>query len=148
LEKQLHGILDRFIFKSTPTQTRAKYHSELNSYVARCLYGTTYANVRDIKESNHIPVRAALSDYMNYDLLNAYCDALENVIAKWDSMTAPRTHENLRSIIFNQMTATRQLFNRGRPEQNFSQTPISKIQKLQEQRELEFAKKYINVKVR
>lgn len=148
LERQLHGILDRFIFKSTPTQYRSKYHSQLNSYIAKCLYGNSYETVRDIKESNHIPVRAALSDYMNYDLLNAYCNALENIIAKWDTMATPRTHENLRSIIYNEMTATRSLFGRGRPEQNFAQTPISKIQKLQEQRELEFAKKYINVKVR
>ena len=148
LEKQLHGIANRFITKTTPTQMRSKYHAELNSYIARCLYGGIYANVNDIKQSNHIPLKAALSDYMNFELLTAYCNALENIIAIWDKTAMPKTHETLRSIVYNEMTQARTLFNRGRPEQNFSQTPISKIQKLQAARELEFAKKYINVKVK
>lgn len=148
LEKQLHGIFNRFITYGTPTQLRSKHHAELNSYIARCLYGEAYANVRDIKESNKIPVRATLSDYMSYELLNTYCDALENIIIKWDTTSMQRTHANLRQIIYNEMTQARTLFARGRPEQNFSKTPISAIQKLQKIRELEFAEKYINIKVK
>ena len=147
LEKQLHGILNRFITKSTPTHLKSKYHSELNSYTARCLYGNAYTNVRDIKESHNIPLEDSLSDYMNFDLLSAYCNALENIIAIWDTKTSQRTYESLRQVIYNEMTQARTLFNKGRPEQNFSKTPVSQIQQLQDNRELEFAKQYVNIKV-
>lgn len=148
LEKQLHGILGKLIKPGTPTQFASKYHSELNSYIARNLYGNVYSNVQDIKFHNHIPPKAALCDYMNYDLLSAYCNALENIIEIYDNQPDTRkTFETLYKIIYNEITQARTLFVPGRPEQSFSKTPVCEIQKLQTMRELEFAKRFINVKL-
>lgn len=148
LTKKLHGIFGGFIAHGTPTQYKAKHHAELNSFIARCLYGHIYTSVQDAKASNKIPAEASLYDYMNYELLNAYCAALRNIINTWDSMPAPKTREKFYGLVYNEMVTARTLFDSGRPEQNFVHDTISQIQRAQAQRELAFAQQHINTRLR
>lgn len=148
LTKKLHGIFGGFIAHGTPKQYKAKHYAELNSFIARCLYGHIYTSVQNAKASNNIPAEASLYDYMSYELLNAYCTALKNIINTWDSMPAPKTREKFYGLVYNEISTARTSFNSGRPEQNFVHDAISQIQRAQAQRELAFAQQHINTRLR
>lgn len=143
-QKQLHGILNRTMSKA-PTHIISKHHATLNRDINAWMFGGYEQNFR---EKYNIHPKDALADYMNDRLLAAYNNALKQIIDKWDSTPGSKTYETLRGIAYNKITEARTLFEYGRPEQNFTTNSISAVQKWLTARETEFAKKYINEKVR
>ncbi len=96
------------------------------------------------------PPRTNLHDYMNNRLLTAYINAMEYIITKWQENPhlhtrpyfAELTYIAIHSIVTNFAS------NGTRPAANLCRTGIKTIEYHKKEREINFAKSYINKRIR
>ena len=140
-QKQLNGIMNKL-------HAHDKHYAELNREMVKWLFGNL--NSGDIRYEYRLPENKPLADFMNVHLLFAYRNALKNIIHKWDFDAPAREYGVLRGIVYNEMIAAREEMKRkfGNPEKSFDTISVDEVTKWHNKREFEFAKKYINVKVR
>ena len=157
LNKQINGI---FSSLNPDKQHYAAFHREKREQ----LFGKGKTKQEIIKQRNLLPnVQAPkpgklanaknieLEDYMNAGLLMAYIRALNYVIDKWDEHPRSHCYEYLRGQTIRAMDGINADFRRhGAPSAigNLSQYGINTIEFLLKQKEIEFAKKYVNEKLR
>lgn len=140
-QKQLNGIMNKL-------RAHNQHYAELNREMVKWLFGNL--NAGDIREEYRLHENKPLADFMNAHLLAAYGTALKNIVYKWDFEAPAREYSILRGIVYNEMIAAREDMKKkfGRPEVNFDRASVDEVEKWHNKREFEFAKKYINTKVR
>ncbi len=102
-------------------------------------------NIKKPKPNTYaIPSRTNLLDYMGVNLLIAYINAMQKIITQWDSTNPKsRCYTTLRDITYNAIKSIPTI-----STTQMCQTGTNTIMAIQQARESEFAKKYINEKIR
>lgn len=148
-EAYFSGILGHFnrTVKSKDGFNNRNGFKYLRHEINDILYGSQ-TSTNDIRNDYNIPPKIPLADYMNSQLLYAYGMMLKQIVNEYTEYLLQTSHDNygvLHDITISSAINTRINFKMryGLPSDNFSVCPISKIKQLHNQREIEFAKKWI-----